>query len=352
MTYPQYPQNPAAQPQYPPAAPQQAYPPQQGYPPQQQYPQGYPQQAPPPQAPPQAPLPQTGLSDFTSQPGVGGSSLQFPALGHRYRVTVARPLGDGDFPVQTTMPDQFGRSTVKTFNDGRPMVRMAVPVLVPPDAAHPDGQATLNVQGQMAEALKQAMAVAGAGHLKGVPEDHSVIDVGFTSERPPKRQGQNAQKIYTVVYQRPPGAAQADAAVQQAQQAPPAPNGQQAPVQYQQPYNAQAGMQQYAPEMQHPQPAPPVGQQPVPQPQGQIQPTAVPPPPYANQGTVIPGSPVAQGVPQGMAGPAEQVAYATQAAPQVPPPPLGPVAPMAPPPGMSPENAALLAQLTGQQPPQ
>jgi hypothetical protein len=309
------------------------------------------------------------MADFAHQPGVGGTNLQFPVKGHRHVVTVSRPLGDGDFPPQTTMPDGQGRTTVKSFPDGRPMVRMVVPVLVRPDATHPDGHATLSVQGQMAEALKQAMALVGAGHLNGIPEDHSVIDVEFYDERPPKRAGHNAQKLYRVSYQRPPGAAQADG-----QQALAAPNGngngQQAPAPAQPPYQVPPAPAQYQPPQ-----APQAPYQP-PAPQAPYQPPAAPPVPAYGQ--VAPGQPVSQPAqgypqqligqlqppapvqfqppvpPQGMMSPGQQVDYAAQqglqaaqaAAPQPPVQQQG--QPMAPPPNANPATQAALAQLLGQ----
>ena len=348
MTYPgqQYPGYPPAppqqpQPSYPQQAPLQGYPQQPAYPPAPQQPQPSYPQAPQgyaqPPAQPQAPLPRTTLADYADQPGAGGGNLQFPALGHRYTVTVSRPLGDADFPPQTDM----NTGAIRKFQDGRPMVRMVVPVLVQPDAAHPDGHATLSVQGQMAEALKQAMAAVGAGHLKGIPEDHSVISVAWTAERPAKRAGFNNQKIYEVVYQRPPGAAQAEAQNNTnftqpdplAQQAPPAVQPQwpapgaplSAPPQPappgENPYNNPALAQQppfQQPYQQIPQPAPPVGQ---------------PPQPLAP--------------PAGMAGPAEQVAYATQAGLAAAQAAQQPGQPQ-----LTAENAALIAQVLGQQPPQ
>jgi hypothetical protein len=398
MSYPQAPQGYPQQgpPQgYPPQGPPQGYPQQgpppgypaaPGYPPAPAYPQGPPQgypQAPPPPAQPQAPLPQVGMADYASQPSVGGNSLQFPARGHRHVVTVARDLNDGDFPVQTTMPDAQGRTTVKTFTDGRPMVRMAVPVLIRPDAAHPDGHATLNVQGQMSEALKQAMSAVGAGHKNGIPEAGAVIDVLFYDERPAKRAGQNPQKLYQVTYQRPPGVAQAGVAGQA--QAPQNGNGQQAPgpiaqipaqvaqqyagvqaayEQGQLPGQPQAPYQAPAPQAPYQAPAaPPVpayGQvapgQPVSQPAPQGYPQQLigqlqPPAPVQFQPPAQPVPPAGYG--QGMAGPGEQVAYATQMATQAAQAAASQQGqPMAPPPDMDPATAAQLAQLLGQAPPQ
>lgn len=333
--YPGYPQQPQAP--YPPAPPQPAYPPQQyppqqyqqpapGYPPQQAYTQ--------PQAPPPPPAPHTTMADYLDKPSMSGASLQFDVPGTRHTGIVARDLDPkGDFPPQT----ERDGVTPKRFRDGRPMVRMVVPLNIRPDQRHPDGKASLNVQGQMAEALKQAMSDVGAGHLSGIPESGSEITVTFTYQMPPKQQGFSGQKIYEVIYKRPPGAAPA-----------PQDNGQQA--QEQPPWTPPAP--QYAPPQQ---PAPPVQyQQPQPQFQAPAQPQHQqpgPPPPQA---------------PTGMAGPAQQVAAATQAAVQAGQQYQVPAlqgqpgvlndsggftahpAAMAPPPGAHPYTAALMKQATGQ----
>jgi len=228
------------------------------------------------------------MGDYVDQPGVGGSSLQFPVMGTRYTVTVARPLGDGDFPVQTEMDN----ITPKRFSDGRVMVRMSVPVLVQPDAAQPDGHATLSVQGQLAEALKQAMSAVGAGEFKGVPEAGAVITVAWTSERPAKRAGYNNQKIYEVIYQRPPGAAQAA----------PGPIAQ-IPAQVAQQYAGYQAAAQQDPNGQY-------ALQPAPQYQAPA-PPPVPQYPVSAVQLTGPGQPVSQPAP-GMAPPGQQVAYAAQ----------------------------------------
>ena len=360
MTYPNYPTAPPQQPGYPPAPqgyPPQGYPPQ-GYP-QQAPPQGYPQQGgypPPPQAPapPMPPAPRTTMADYADQPAAGGGSLQFPTLGHEHVITVARALTDADFPARTTLPDAAGQSRVMTFADGSPMVRMVIPALVRPDTAHPDGHATLSVQGQMGEALKQAMGTAGAGHLRGIPEAGAQITVRWTQERPAKRAGYSPQKIYEVIYQRPPGVAEAEA--WKAQQAQPqtvqGQNGQATPAPP--PPPAPQTQPQYAPA-----PAQPQYQQPPAQPQYAPAPAQQP---YPQAGPAQPYIPPAiqQMVPQGPGAPANfanpgghydvgaqpPVQYAPQQA-QAPAQPQ-----YAPPPQMDPETAAAMNVLLGQQPPQ
>ena len=329
MTYPAQPQ-----PGYPPAPPQQGYPqqapPQPGYPPQQGYgqPQAYPQQGypqqPPPQAPPAPSLPKTGIGDFLDQPAMSGGALSFPNPGDRHTVTVARDLADADFPIQTDANNQ-----PKYFNDGRPMVVMVVPVLVRPDAAHPDGHASWWVKGQPAEALKQAMSAVGAGERNGIPESGAQIDILFTGTKPPKRGGFNPTKIYEITYKRPAGAVQAPQAQVTTQAPAPQPGlGAAQPLANYQPAGFPQGQQpapQYAPQQyeQAPQQVPAPAQPPF-QPPWQQAPATT-----------------------GMAGPAEQVAAAAQAGVQAAQ--QAPAPQMATPPGMSPENAAKLALLLGQQ---
>lgn len=319
MTYPNQPGYPPAPPQAPPPGyPPVGYPPQApGYPPQQAY---------PPQYPP-APAEKATLADFWDQPAGGAKPLAWTTPGTWYRFIVSRPITDADTEVQRDKQNQ-----VKRFRDGTPMRVLKIPCLMEPTAEYPDGTADFYVKGADTAELKRALGEAGLDPNKPPPVG-TQITVQYTHDRPVPG-GFNPAKVKRITCQRPQG---------MPEHAPQG-NGQQA--------------QAPAPV---PAPAPPVGQQPVPQPQGQVQPQppgpAVPPPPYANQGTVIPGSPVAPAPATGMAGPAEQVALATQAgiaaaqAAQAQQPPA-PAAPLAPPPGMSPENAALLAQLTGQAPPQ
>ena len=379
MTYPQQPGYPPAQPGYPPAEPQYqqpGYPAQApGYPPQQPQYQGYPPQQPqygPPQGPPAPALPKTGLADFMDQPAMSGGALSFPAPGTRHTVVVSRDLTDADFPVQT---DPQGQP--KRFRDGRLMVVMVVPCRIRPDAEHPDGHASWWVKGQAAEALKRAMSLAGAGDRNGIPERDALIGVLHTMVKPSKRGGQNPTKIYEVTYQRPAGAGNGQAAAQQtpAQQAyggpgpgamvqgpgggtvpagpggqpqptaQYAPNGQQAQAPYipqavqamvpqgpQAPANFANPQGSYAVPQQPQWPAPgaPLSAPPQPAPPGEN--------PYNN-----PALPPNQAAPSIVGA---QVAAATQAG-------LNAAAAAAPPPPeLTPDNAALIASLTGGQPPQ
>ena len=370
MTYPnqqQQQQYPTYPPQQQPAAPNQPYQPaplvyppaqggaqayqQQGYP---QVPQAQFQAPPAPQQAPPPPLPRTTAADFLEQPSMSGLSLQFPALGTSHTGIVARPLGDGDFPPQT----ESDGVTPKRFRDKRIMVRMVVPLKVRPDQRHTDGRATLNVQGQMAEALKQAMSDVGAGHLNGIPEPGAEITVTWTGQIPPRNPMFNPTKVYEVTYKRPAGAAPGPQGNGQAQEQPPwtpqmAEQAGQAAV---------AGMAQAGS---------PLAQAMAPQQGGQVadpyypggpgtpagyaqmtqgQPPAPQQPQYAPpQGPPAPQMPAQA---PGMAGPAQQVAAATQAAQtagQAYQQPAPQQAPPGPPPGMHPYTAALMKQATGQQ---
>ena len=363
MSYPdqqqaQYPGYPQPQAPYPPAQPQPAYPPQQYQGPAQPYQAPYPQQqayAQPPQVPPAPPMPRTTMADYMDQGTPAGLSLQFNAIGDRHTGTVARELDDGDFPPQT----EIDGKTPKKFPDGRPMTRMVVPLRVRPDQRHTDGKASLSVQGQMAGALKQAMADVGAGHLHGIPENGAEITVAWVNSIPPRTPGYNPTKVYEVVYKRPAGAAPAPQANGQAaapEQPPWTPQmadqaGQAAVAQAGTPLAQamfpQQGQPQWpvpgAPLSAPPQPAPP-GENPYNNPQlpGYQVPQAQFQPPAPQQGPPQPQVP-------GMAGPAQQVAAATQAAQaagqqqqqqqQVPPAPAQPQ--------MHPYTQALMNQATG-----
>jgi hypothetical protein len=313
-----YPQHPAQQPQqYAPPMPQ--YPTPNPYP-QQQYatPTGY---APPgshpyvPPAPQPAapPLPPGSLDSFYQQPSTGGGpSWKFqdsvsrqPMIGKTYEGFVARPVTDSDIEAQT---DQSG--VVRTYRDGRPKFVMKVPMQFPPTQEHPEGLAQWYVKGQARDELARAMAEAGAP--QGPPEAGAWIRVTLVGTRPVP--GMNPAYQYRVEYRRPNGAA--PAVPVHADQHPNATPQQQVP--------------QGGPVEQYNNPSAPV--QPAPYQQ------AYP-------------APVQQVVP----GAATHVTPVQQPTPQTAPAPVAPQAPAQPavvagqaPAGLSPEQAALFAQLTGQ----
>lgn len=286
------------------------------YPPQQpQYPpQGYPQQAPPvapayPQypaggyAPPQAPPPQppvqlaTGtLDDFYAQPTGGGAGISWKGKpdGSWVQGIVPRDVTNGDVQQEVGAPNTQDAGRPKFYRDGRPMFVMAVPLQMQPSPEFPDGEARLFVRGQLREELSRAMAEAGAPD--GRPRAGDIITVTLVQ----RKQGRGAipQNIFAVHYQPAnPG--------QPVPQAAPAPVAQ-APIPQQPVYQQ------------------PVQQPPAPQPVPQAAPVAPSPAPVA--------APVAQPVQQ-------------QAPVQAPVQQAAPV----PPPSMTPEQAGLLARLTGQQ---
>lgn len=249
---PQYPQQPApAAPQYPPAQPQ--FPQQFAPVPQPQY-QGQPQQFAPgyPQA---APMPQSPplaagtLDGFFSQPTTGGG-----------KSLTFNQIGESYTGIVTRpitngdiqqQTDTQGRP--QTFRDGRPKYVMKVPLQMQPTAAYPDGLAQWYVKGAARDELVRAMSEAGAP--EGPPEAGSVIQVTHTAQRP-SGPGMNPSKLFQVVYRRPSSAGQAPAA--QPVSAAPAPQPVQQPV-------PSALVQAAAPEMAQVQAANPVAQMPVPQ---------------------------------------------------------------------------------------
>ena len=297
MTQPQYAPQFPQMPQQP--DPQQAYAPPQGYPqqPQQVFPQpqAYPQYA--PQMPqgypmPQQPAPQLAagtIDQFFAQPAAGGGAALKFDVGTRHVFVVSRPITNGDIQQQT----QPGSGLPAFYKDGRPKFVMRVPALVHPTPQHPDGQAQWYCAGQASTELQRAMAEVGAP--EGPPEAGAVIDITCTHTRP-SGQGMNPAKNYKISYTRPNVAPQA---------APPAPV-------------------------------------PVPAEHAHALATAGVPLP-ANPQYAAAGAPPAQP-------PAPPVAQATEQ------PPAQPAPPVAPPPvpagaveGLSPQQQALLAQLTGQQ---
>lgn len=292
----QYPQQP---PGYPPQQPPAQYPPTYVYPPppSPQAPYGYPQQ--PPAYPPQQaqPLVNASLDDFINQPTTGeGASIKWmdtnrmPRIGLRYMLRVARAIRDADVRQQT---NQAGAGL--TFRDGRPKLVMLVPVLITPSPEFPEGKAVLWVKGQMRDELARAMAEAGATGT--VPEANSVIDITLIGTRPVP--GMNPAFQFRIAYTRPDGMQAAPTTAQPTAMAQVAAVAQQGPL-------AEHVVQ------------------------------TAPPPESAQYPPVAP--PVAP----------------PQSAPPVAPPPVvgPPQAPLAASPTLTPEQAALMAQLAGQQAPQ
>jgi hypothetical protein len=311
MSYPQQ------QPQFPPAAPQpQGYPPQPPpalySPPQPQAPYAAPQGYPPPQAPqygqppqyaqPQMPPPIPGtLDDFYSQPSTGGGkALAFEAPGTSYVGIVTRPITDADIEQQTN--PQNGAPAF--FKDGRPKFVLRIPLQIQPCPAYPDGLAQWYCRGSGRDDLVRAMAEAGAP--EGPPEAGAVITITMTGTRP-SGPGLNPTKLFAVQYQRPQGAK---------------------PIAKSYPGD---GMPDPTP------PASPPAAPPAYQP--------APPPVYAINGNGSTASATGNHVPP-----------TSQPSTPIPPAPIPPApAPVPPPPAptpadFSPEQQALLAQLTAQQP--
>ena len=308
MSYPQQGQYPPA---YPPPA-QPGYPPQQGYPPPGQYPppQGYapppPQYAPPPQqyAPPQPaePLARGTIDDFFDQPAASGKSLSFDNKppGTAYAGVVARTITHADIQVAT---DKVTRQA-RRHPDGRLKFNMIVPLILAPSAEHPDGRASWYVKaGAEREELSRAMEAAGVP--PGTPpEQGALITITYTGDRPIP--GLNPQKVKRVTYQRPQNAANLSETAMRAQ---PEPNGQ----------DIVTGNGNFPPQDQPPwTPAPGT------------------PPQYAAEQYVQAAAPGQQLPP-----PVQQQAPVQQQPPQPPP--------MQAPPGLTPEQLAALAAITGQQ---
>lgn len=283
---PQYPPVPTA---YPPQFPQQP-----AYPAQQQAPVYPPQYAPQPvyqyppagypQQPPVPPAPVGTLDDYYDQPASGGPSFKFKD----------KPIGTqyaGIVARPITNADVRAQldnnDRPSTYKDGRPKFVLVVPMIVQPSAEFTDGQAGWWVKGQARDELARAMAEAGAP--AGPPEAGAGIRVTLVGIRPVPNMNPAFQ--YRVDYIRPSGGMPLDVT-------------QPAEPQYANPavYLPPVAQPQYAPAAQVQQPMPPMAPPPV-----QAAPVPMPQPAPA------------------------------QTAP----------APAATPPGLSEDQAALFAKLTG-----
>jgi hypothetical protein len=292
----QYPQQPAApaypqQPQgYP--AQQPAYPPQNYHQPAPAYPpQGYPQAYAQPQyappAPPAAPLPAVNLDDYWQQPSSsGGPSLKF-------KDAAGNPQIGKTYEGFVARPITDADVRPQTNNAGVVQTfrdGRVKSVMVVPLLVQPSQEFPDGQAGWWVKGQSRdelARAMAEAGAPAGAPESGAFVRIQLVNVRPIPNMSPAFQ--YRVDYVRPGGQPPAAQPVQQ-----------QAPVQQPTYAAPQAPAQQMAP-VAYQQPVPP--QQPV-------------------------------------------AAAAPQAAPQ----PAPAAAPAAAPSGFSPEQQALFAKLTGQQP--
>jgi hypothetical protein len=291
-------------------------------PPMPYAPQGQPYAAPAYPAPPAPPLPTGTLDEFFDQPSGGkGPSWKFKdkPIGTSYTGVVARPVTNADIEVQTNP----NTKQVVTFKDGRAKFQMVVPMVFPPTAEHPDGQAGWYVKGQARDELARAMAEAGAP--AGPPEAGATIRVTLMQIRPIPNM--SPQFIYRVEYYRPQGSVPAVPTPEPIQTAPVV---QQFPVAVQ----PMPQVPQQFPQPVVTAPAQPVQlypmQQTMAQPAPGIAVTAAPPQPY-QVATVQTGT-----APQ-------QVPLAPNTGSNAAP------GPHLMPPGLDPEQQALFARLTGQQ---
>ena len=188
-----------------------------------------------PAAPPPPPRVQGDLAGFDSQPtGGGGPGVSFTengqpcALGTTKVMAVKRDVRDSDV-IQDTQPQNQGGAP-KFRRDGSPLWVLTVPVYVQPDAAHPEGDATLYVRGGIREALVEAYG----GDLR--PKAGDVITLTLTERK--QGRGTIPKNIFRASVQRngqpitaaAPAPAQAPAQPPAAQWTPPAqPEAPQAP---------------------------------------------------------------------------------------------------------------------------
>lgn len=348
--YPQ-PQQPGY-PVAPPPGPQYAQQPQTyGYPAQQG---GYPVQqpyAPVPALQPQLPSNPASLASFYEQPSSGwGPALQLGVAVQNdtsYIGVVAQWITAAHFEYAENTDPRTGQTSVRTFRNGQPVVNMKVPLNVVPDAVrYTDGRAQLYVGPSEKDLLNAAIA-AGGGNPAEPPPLGSMIRATKTGQRGNRSGGQSAIKSFEYW---PPEVAQGFA--------------QQLGITY--------------PDLNTPKPAPKEPRHaaaeatPAPAPAPVAPAPAVAAGPPVQQQAALPQPPVQQapqyGPPQGGLPPAPAAPVPSNGFPGSPgvqsflppapgtqqagPPPGAPVPMPAPaaPAGMSPDKAALMAQLTGQAP--
>lgn len=193
--------------------PNQPYQPQQQFPAMPVPPHGYQvptpaQMAPAAQQPtppaPAVPAVRGTLSDFFGQPvGAVGPALKFvdKPVGFTYTGTVMRDITDADIRPQTNQ--RTGQP--EFYRDGRPKLVMVIPLRMnEPSPEFPEGTASWWCRGQGREALMTAMAQAGVP-AGTAPEAGAVISITLIE----KRQLPGIaipQNVFSVTYQRPPGA--------------------------------------------------------------------------------------------------------------------------------------------------
>jgi hypothetical protein len=163
-------------------------------------PGGYQQPWQQPQGPTGPPMPQINatLSDFNSEPAsAAGKSWVFHQrpVGTSYVGIVARETGDADVRPMTNQ----GQIVMRQDGSGQPKLILVVPMLVMPDAAYPDGRATMWVKGTLRDQLNAAMARVGVTRPNGTPESGALVQVTLANIRPTGN-GRNPAYEYSVTY--------------------------------------------------------------------------------------------------------------------------------------------------------
>lgn len=138
------------------------------------------------------------LSDFNSEPAsAAGKSWVFHQrpVGTSYVGIVARETGDADVRPMTNQ----GQIVMRQDGSGQPKLILVVPMLVMPDAAYPDGRATMWVKGTLRDQLNAAMARVGVTRPNGTPESGALVQVTLANIRPTGN-GRNPAYEYSVTY--------------------------------------------------------------------------------------------------------------------------------------------------------
>lgn len=122
-------------------------------------------------------------------------SAKFDAVGKTYTGTVAEPTED-------RQARKFGTTELAYWPDGQPVIQTRIVL----DTGTAEGRVAVYAQGKMAQAIRNAISVAGAGDV----EVGGQLTVRFDRTEPSKGGGQPA-KCYTASYTPPADAGAWDA---------------------------------------------------------------------------------------------------------------------------------------------
>lgn len=219
---------------------------------------------------PPPPMTNNGAAQQTDTTGFWGGA---PSLSFDAQKGYVKGTFRGGQVLSKTISNQtdMANGQVRTWDDGSPRKQMVL-LLQTSERADPqdNGQRQLFIKGDLPRACREAFQAAGAGDI----EIGSWVYAAWVDDKPAKKPGFNASKIYKVTYARPgqpdpmpapaqvaaPAMAQPQYAQQPQQLAAPQPDPSQVIAQMPMPVQAYPG-QGPAPQPQYAQPAPEQPQQ-------------------------------------------------------------------------------------------